>query len=68
MTIKDATQKWAEKYPNNKVSPQTIRNWGKKYGFGNKKNFLPRSEWIIDSKKFNKFLNNPQAYLNGAAK
>ena len=45
-----------KKYPESNVTFQTIRNWASKYGFGKKKNFLPRSEWIIDDKKFNDFL------------
>lgn len=63
MNLKEAKTLWDEKYPESNVTFQTIRNWASKYGFGKKKNFLPRSEWIIDDKKFNDFLQDPEKYL-----
>ena len=65
MTLRQAKNAWEKKYPDSGVTFQTIRNWAKKYGFGRKKNFLPRSPWIIDDKKFNEFLNDPKSFLNG---
>lgn len=65
MTIKDAMNLWIEKHPDIPVSFQTIRNWAARFGFGKKQcAILPRSKWIIDSKKFNKFVEKPEEYLN----
>lgn len=64
MTIKDAMELWMKDHPETPVSFQTIRNWASKFGFGKKKNnLLPRSEWVIDAKKFKKFVEKPEQYL-----
>ena len=64
LSVQEARQKWIEKYPESPVSCQTLRNWAKKYEFGEKRNFLPRSEWQINRYKFEKFLQDPQSYFN----
>ena len=51
MTITQALAIWNEHFPNVHVSDQTIRNWVRKYGLGNKDNFFPRSKWIVDEAK-----------------
>lgn len=58
MTIKEAAEWWNRKYPQAVVTEQTLRNWAKKYNFGKKKNFLPRSKWIVDKDAFMSFLTN----------
>lgn len=68
MTLKDAKELWDSKYPDTPITFQTLRNWARKFGFGEKKNFLPRSEWIIIDDLFNQFLSSPESYLNAKEK
>ena len=63
MTIAEATELWNKKFPETKVTPQTIRNWAAKYGFGSKSSWFPRSKWEINTKAFNEFLENPKKFI-----
>lgn len=68
MSIDEACKKWNEIYPGTPVTAQTIRNWAKKFGFGQKSTFLPRSKWEINEKLFNEFIQDPKKFLTGGAK
>ena len=63
MNLKEAKTLWETSHPDIKVTYQTIINWVRKFQLGKKKNFLPRSEWEIDDKKFEEFVNNPESFL-----
>ena len=63
MTIAEATELWNKKYPDTKVTQQTIRNWAAKYAFGSKSSWFPRSKWKISKEAFNEFLENPKKFI-----
>ena len=64
-TIEEARVILGSVHPKLKVTNQTMRNWAKKFGFGSKDSLLPRSKWIINGKKFAKFVENPTQFLCG---
>lgn len=63
MTIAEATELWNKKFPDTKVTTQTIRNWAAKYCFGSKSSWFPRSKWEISKKAFKEFLENPKKFI-----
>ncbi|NCC46917.1 MAG: hypothetical protein EOM16_07775 [Bacteroidia bacterium] len=64
ITVREASAMWSAKYPECNVTLQTLRNWAKKFGFGQKRNsILVRSWWEINKAKFEIFLEDPRKFL-----
>ena len=63
MTIAEAAEKWNAKFPEARVTQQTLRNWMMKFKLGNKRSFLPRSHWEVDEERFYEFLSDPRKFL-----
>jgi len=64
MTIKEALEKWNQWYPSEKVTAQTMKNWGRKYGFIENAERIVRNHKVkVNEEKFDVFLKNPSVIL-----
>lgn len=68
ISVVKALELWTGKYPNDRVTAQTIRNWCKRFNLSLERGILRRSKIRVNIEKFNEFLNNPKQFLHDNVK
>ena len=69
MNLKEAHERWAQRYPKEEVTLQTIKNWSEKFGFCENTDRIVKSHYIIiNDKKFLRFLDNAKEILQESRK
>lgn len=63
-TIKQVFDRWNERFPDQKISRQTVHNWAKRFNWGvNNNRVIMKQKLYLDAAKVDAFFADPRKFL-----